>query len=167
MCLYLLAYNGPTYHRWSHKDILLKVNIFVWRLLRNHLTTTNNLVKWRLLQPSATLCAGNCGKEKDINHLFLSCDFFGKVWTGTYNWLCLTTVHPAQVSDHLLQFGGGFSKSSCTVLRSIWLTCVWTIWHEKKFKSFKTKGEISSASPWKNKATIFLMAKGKSPKFCF
>lgn len=78
-----------------HKEVPLKANIFAWRLLRNRLPTTYNLINRRVLQPNTTLYAGNCGKEEDINHLFLFCDFIGKVWSDIFVWLGLATVHSA------------------------------------------------------------------------
>lgn len=58
-----------------HEKVLLKVNIFSWRLLRNCLPITYNLIKRMLLQPNATLWAGNYCKEEDIIHFF-SCDLY-------------------------------------------------------------------------------------------
>jgi len=40
---------------------------------------------------------------EDVDHLFLSYSFFGKIWFGVYNWLSLTMVHPEHVAHHLLQ----------------------------------------------------------------
>jgi len=62
--------------QFGTNEIPLKVNLFVWRLLWNRLPTI------------------------DIDHLFLSCDVFGKIWLGIYNWLGLTIVHPEHVADH-------------------------------------------------------------------
>jgi len=99
----------------------------------------------------------------------LSCDFFGKVWSGVYVWLGLTTVHPAKLSDHLLPFGsiGDFCKESllCSSLNLAYLRLNHLT--RKKFKSFQTKGGMSSSSSLENKVTIFLVAKDKSLKFCF
>jgi len=61
---------------------------------------------------------GDCGQVDDMNHLFLSCDCFRKLWCGLYSWFGFTTVHPAQVEDHFLQFRslGGYSKNIRLVL---------------------------------------------------
>jgi hypothetical protein len=103
----------------------LKVNLFAWRLLWNRLPTYN-LIRRHVLHSNAQLCASGCGKIDGINYLFLSCDVFGKIWLGIYNWLGLTTVHPEHVADHLLQFEhlGGFSKNNRATFQLIWLSSV-------------------------------------------
>jgi len=81
-------------------------------LLHNRIPATHNLIKRKVLQPNVHRCVGGCGKSEYIHHLFLSCDFFEKIWCGISNWLDFITVHPAHVSNHLLQFKtlGGFPK---------------------------------------------------------
>jgi hypothetical protein len=83
----------------------LKVNLFAWRLFLNRLPTTDNLIKRQVLQPNAQLFTGGCGMMEDAEHLFLSCDFFEKLWYGISNWLSFHMVYPEHVSDHLHQFG--------------------------------------------------------------
>lgn len=65
------------------------------------------------MEPNVNICVGGCEEVGDMNHLFLSCDFFKKLWHGLYSWLGFTTVHPAQVAAHFLQFGSldGYSKN--------------------------------------------------------
>jgi len=83
-----------------HKEVPLKVNIFVWRLLRNRLPTTDNLIRCRILQSNTHYCSSGCGSSEDIDHLFLSCDFYEQIWYDIYNWLGIVTVKPAHVKDH-------------------------------------------------------------------
>jgi len=96
-----------------------------------------------VLHPNAQLCPGGCGKIEDIDHLFVSCDVFGKIWLGIYNWLGLTTVHPKHVADHLLQFEhlGGFSKYTRATFQLICLSSVWVIWRERNAHVFSHKDE--------------------------
>jgi len=49
-----------------------------------------------------------CGKSEDIDHLFLSCDFFRKIWYDIFIWFGFTMF-----ADHLFQFGnlGSFLKN--------------------------------------------------------
>jgi len=72
---------------WN-KEVPLKISLYAWRLLRNRLPTTDNLIKRHILHPNAQLCVGGCSMIKDAKHLFLSCDFFGKLWYGA--WLSLS-----------------------------------------------------------------------------
>jgi len=104
----------------------LKISLFAWRLLRDRLPTTDNLIKRHFLHPNAQLCVGGCGMIEDAKHLFLSCDFFGKLWYGISNRLGYNIVFLENVSDHLYQFGtfSGFSNSKHSALNLIWLSCV-------------------------------------------
>lgn len=95
---------------WN-KEVPLKVSLVAWRLLRNCLPTTNNWIQISFHQ----LCAGDCDKMEDIDHLFLSCDFFRHLWHDIANWLGFSTMPPEHVSDHFLQFenlGGTVLKPS-------------------------------------------------------
>lgn len=69
--------NGlPT--RWN-KQLPIKVNLFIWRLLLNRLPTRDNLVARHINIPSS-LCPV-CRKEvESVLHLFLRCDFTDQVW---------------------------------------------------------------------------------------
>jgi len=60
-----------------------EVNLFAWRVLSNRLPTTDNLRR-RVLYLNAQLCMGRCGLMEDIDHLFLSCEFFWKIWLGIF-----------------------------------------------------------------------------------
>jgi len=104
---------------FGHKKVPLKVNIFVWRLLRNHLPTTDNLIRIMILQPNSQLSSDGCGSTKDIDHLFLTYDFFGQIWYAIYNWLDLAPVKHALVKDYLIQ-----SKNICN---DFYLSCVWIV----------------------------------------
>ena len=110
---------------WN-KEVPLKISLFAWRLLRDRLPTTDNLIKRHILLPNAQLCVGGCGMMEDAKHLFLSCDFFGKLWYDISHWLSYNIVFPEHVSDHLYQFGtlGGFSKINCSAFHLIVILCV-------------------------------------------
>ena len=69
---------------WNN-EVPLKVNLFSWLLLRNRLPTMDNLIRRRILHLNTQLCAGGCSKMEDVDHLFLSCNFFGKIWFCIYN----------------------------------------------------------------------------------
>jgi hypothetical protein len=44
-----------------HKQVPLKVSIFVWRLLRDSLPTKSNLVARGIISPEDQLCVSGCG----------------------------------------------------------------------------------------------------------
>lgn len=97
-----------------NNEVPLNVSFFAWRLLRNWLPITYNLIIRHILHLNAQLCVAGCGIMEDIDRLFISCDFFEIFWIGISNWLGFITVHPKHVAYHFLQFEnlGGFQKSS-------------------------------------------------------
>jgi len=114
---------------WN-KEVPLKISIFAWRLLRNRLPTTDNLIKKHIFYIRMRNYAwGGCNMIEDAKHLFLSCDFFGKLWYDISHWLGYHLVFPENVSDHLYQFStfSGFSNGKRSALNLIWLSCVWVI----------------------------------------
>jgi len=54
-----------------HKDIPLKVVIFVWHLFRDRLPTKDNLYRRRVIAVDDRLCVGGCGSLESSTHLFL------------------------------------------------------------------------------------------------
>jgi hypothetical protein len=67
-----------------HKQVPLKVSIFVWHLLRDRLPTKQNLALRGVLPMKARSCIAGCGHVEDLNRIFLSCPFFGAslAWCG-------------------------------------------------------------------------------------
>lgn len=121
-----------------HKQAPLKVNLFAWRLIRNSLSTKDNLVRRRVLLNDDNVCVGGCDSLEIAEHLFLGCDIFVSVWSLVLQWMRLSFVAPAIVCDHLLQFShrAGFPKSSHSFFKIIWLACVWVIWKEMNNQVF-------------------------------
>lgn len=93
-----------------------------------------------MFQSNTQFCMGGCGKLKDTDHLFMHCDFFGKIWVFVSHWLGIITVNLVCVSDHLLQFEwlGGFSKNIRSGIHLILLSTVWVICKERNSRIFST-----------------------------
>jgi len=62
-----------------HKDVPLKVLLFMWRMLRDRLPTKNNLHRCRVLDFDDQFCVGGCGSAETSTHLFLHCVHFSLV----------------------------------------------------------------------------------------
>jgi len=88
-----------------HKQVPLKVSVFVWRLLRNRLPTKDNLLRRRIIQHDDTSCVGRCGSPETADHLLFRCDHFGLLWHRLYQWVGISFVIPASVRAHLHHFG--------------------------------------------------------------
>ena len=122
-----------------HKDVPLKVLLFMWRLLRDWLPTKNNLHRRRVLDFDDQFCVGGCGSAKTSTHLFLHCMHFSLVWNHILQWLGVVTVLPNDITGHFNQFQhfGGVTKSRQSILQVIWLATVWEIWKDRNNKNFK------------------------------
>ena len=59
------------------KQIMLKVNIFIWRLFLNRLAAKMNLFRRNILDYHDSFCLTACRLVEDQDHLFFSCAFYG------------------------------------------------------------------------------------------
>jgi len=98
-----------------HKDVPLKVVLFVWRLFHDRLPTRDNLFRRRIIDIEG------CGLVETSSHLFLHCNLFGSVWNHIYRWVGVSAVMPANVEDHFIQFShiGGATKTRRSILQVI------------------------------------------------
>jgi len=87
-----------------HKQVLLKVSIFAWWLLRDRHPTKSNLVTCGVLDSEVCLCVSGCGRLEDARHLFLSCSWFGSIWPLLRSWIAFDGVDHYNISDHFTQF---------------------------------------------------------------
>jgi hypothetical protein len=127
-----------------HKQVPLKVSIFVWRLLRDRLPTKTNLVARGIISPEAHFCVAGCDDIESAQHLFLSCGTFGSLWGLVRSWIGFSAVDTHTIPDHFVQFtysAGGF-RARRSFLQLIWLACVWVIWNERNHRLFN-----NAASP--------------------
>jgi len=124
-----------------HKDVPLKVVLFRWRMLRDRLSTKDNLFRRGVIDQASRQCVSGCGSLETSNHLFLHCNFFGSIWHFIYRWLGLLMVAPSQVSNHFYQFSGcgGTTKGHRSILQVIWFAENWEIWKERNNRLFNGK----------------------------
>ena len=76
-----------------HKHIPLKVSIFAWRLVKNRLPTRANLVHRGILSDAVAGCLCGCGATETSQHLFISCDFYGTLWSQVRSWLGVSLIY--------------------------------------------------------------------------
>lgn len=88
-----------------HKEVPLKVSIFVWRLLRDRLSIKDNLHRHNIIPHDNMLCDGGSGMEETTKYLFLSCPLFGFIWPHLHHWVGILAVDPSYLIEHFLQFG--------------------------------------------------------------
>ncbi|CAJ2644534.1 unnamed protein product [Trifolium pratense] len=122
-----------------HRQVPLKVSICAWRLLRDRLPTKANLVTRGILSTEAHLCTSGCGEVESAQHLFLSCSFFGPLWSLVSSWIGSSVVTAQTLSDHFVRFtdSAGGSRARRSFMQLIWLACVWVVWTERNHRLFK------------------------------
>ena len=86
------------------KEAPLKVSMFVWRLLRNRIPTKDNLFCRRIIPVDDISCISGCDSPETVDHLLCHCPHFGVVWHHIFQWLGISFIAPAFISDHLHQF---------------------------------------------------------------
>ncbi|AES88425.1 hypothetical protein MTR_4g054990 [Medicago truncatula] len=87
----------------------------------------------------ARFCVTGCGHVEDVNHMFLSCPFFGALWPMVRAWLDAEGVDSHAISDHFVQFieyVGGL-KFRRSLFHLIWLQCVWVLLKERNDRLFR------------------------------
>jgi len=70
-------------------------------------------------------CLAGCGHLETIEHLFISCDFYGSLWKEVRSWLGLSGPDPYNISDYFYQFthtAGGL-RARRFFLQLVWLLC--------------------------------------------
>lgn len=80
-----------------------KINIFIWRLLRNRLPTTDNKRKRNLLTGERDCKCPFCKcVEESVSHVLFTCKMARAVWSHYYAWLDLNSVLLQHFRQHFL-----------------------------------------------------------------
>jgi len=143
--------------------------VFVWRLLRNRLTTNDNLVRRSVLSHTDAVCVSGCGSIETATHLFLDYGVFGSLSSHVWLWLGISSVPSGDLHQHFIQFinMAGLPRSTHMFFKIIWFTYVWVIWKERNDRAFNNKASISSILIEKVKLTSFLWLKSKQAIFTY
>jgi hypothetical protein len=114
---YLVTF-GATEDLMCHKYVLLKVSIFVWRLLHNRLPMKTNLVARDIISPEAHFCVSGCGGVESAQHfpilLVLFRHYFGiglTFWWWTHN-ISLITLFSLLIQQVVVEHVGLLCNSS-------------------------------------------------------
>lgn len=73
------------------KAVPLKFNFFVQRMLLNRIPTKDNLFRRRISVKVDINFSADCGCVEDIDHLFINCDLFGRLWSLISSLLSIST----------------------------------------------------------------------------
>lgn len=96
------------------KAVQLKINIFACRLFLTRVLTKDNFVRQHIIVLTNHNYSPDCGLLEDMEHLFVKCDFYDRLWSLVSGWLGLSTTTHGNLWIHLVQFGelGGFETCS-------------------------------------------------------
>jgi hypothetical protein len=110
-----------------------KVIAFSWKLIRNRLLTTDNLLRRGIhVDGGMTLCVHCVSREEKASHLFLSCDFALGMWMAIFRWLGLVLIMPPNLAMLFECFvGAAASKKGRLGHYLIWHATVWMIWRSR------------------------------------
>jgi len=95
------------------KAVQLKINIFACRLFLNCVPTKDNLVRRHIIALTDHNCSDGCELLKDMEHLFVKCEFYDRLWSLVSGWLGFSTATHGNLFVRLVQFGGlgGYSNN--------------------------------------------------------
>jgi len=121
-----------------HPQVPSKVSILAWRLLRDRLPTKSNMLRRGIIHGENSSCVAGCGCIESVQHLFISCDFFGTLWHHVRQWLGLSGVDHNDIGTHFAQFTNylGGRRRCRSFLQLLWRMCVWLIWKERNNRVF-------------------------------
>ena len=96
----------------------------------------------RVLSINDQLCK-ECRCLEDIDHLLVSCVFYGNIWYLVYDWLGISSETSSNPLLHFHHFCalGGVSNQWSAVLKMIWLATFYVIWKEINKHIFQQKAE--------------------------
>ncbi|PNX74066.1 heat shock protein [Trifolium pratense] len=113
-----------------HPQVPLKVSIMAWRLLRDRLPTSANLVSRGIPLAADHRCAFGCAEVETTHPLFISCSTADSLWTLVRSWIGSTYMTAPTLSAYFTQFTGSTSgtRAHRSFMQLVWLVCVWVIW---------------------------------------
>ena len=118
----------------------------MWRLLRNRLSTKDNLVRRHVLHQDDAACVSGWGNLEAAAHLFLACDIFSSLWSHVWHWLGISSVSYGDLRQHFVHFTNmaGLPRSTHLFFRIIWFASIWVLWKERNDHVFQNTASNSS-----------------------
>ncbi|CAI9274000.1 unnamed protein product [Lactuca saligna] len=112
---------------WN-KYILIKINVFMWRVLLNCIPTRINLSNHGIDIP-CLFCPLCDNAMEDSNHVYLLCDIAVQVWNAIARWVDLTFRHLINIVELMSWVDTvPLSSKKRNVLEVIILSTIWILW---------------------------------------
>ncbi|GJX66455.1 RNA-directed DNA polymerase, eukaryota, reverse transcriptase zinc-binding domain protein [Tanacetum coccineum] len=114
--------------RWN-RNVLIKVNVFLWRLALNKLPSKVNLDRIGI-DVDSTLCS-ICGEDVEtVNHIFFSCEMAKDLWALLAKWWSLDIPICSNFSEWSSWLGSlHLSSKKNLFLDGVGGTLLWSIWN--------------------------------------
>ncbi|GJY14248.1 RNA-directed DNA polymerase, eukaryota [Tanacetum coccineum] len=105
-----------------------KVNIFIWRALRDRLLTRWNLSN-KGVELNSILCPNCSASPETIHHSLWECSLATRVWAKVFSWLDLPFPSPLLLQDVYVYVDQlHIQKDMKLMLHAIFGVVLWTLW---------------------------------------
>ncbi|GJZ22800.1 RNA-directed DNA polymerase, eukaryota, reverse transcriptase zinc-binding domain protein [Tanacetum coccineum] len=119
---------APNATRWL-RNIPIKVNIFIWRLMLNKLPFRVNLDR-KSIDVGSILCLICQEDVETINHIFFSCNMAMDLWAKFARWWELVIPICTNISEWFDWLGSlHVSSKTKSIIEGVGGTLLWSIWN--------------------------------------
>ncbi|GJS13573.1 RNA-directed DNA polymerase, eukaryota [Tanacetum coccineum] len=120
--------DGGSETRWN-RFLPKKINIFIWRALRDRLPT-----RWNLSRKGIDLDSLSCpicdSSIETLNHTLWFCSLATSIWHKIFAWLDIDIPCPSHIQDIFSWIGNmRVSASIKSILEVICGVALWALWH--------------------------------------
>ncbi|GJU77016.1 RNA-directed DNA polymerase, eukaryota, reverse transcriptase zinc-binding domain protein [Tanacetum coccineum] len=120
----------------------IKVNVFIWRLRLDKLSTLVNMDR-KSIDVDSLLCPICKARVENVDHLFFSCEMTHDLWGLLARWCILDIPEVSNITEWFSWLDDAHvSKSARVILEGIASTMLWFIWNFRNaciFSSSKPK----------------------------
>ncbi len=126
---------------WKSK-VPPRVAFFVWIVAKGKILTMDNLRKRGICLVEWCCLCKKSGESPE--HLLLHCSYAQALWSFAFSLFGISWVMPAQITDLLTSWMGGFAKSRAALVWGEVPHCVmWLLWREHNHRVFEGQ-EVTS-----------------------
>nr|GEY87256.1 RNA-directed DNA polymerase, eukaryota [Tanacetum cinerariifolium] len=138
--------DGDSKTRWNH-SLPKKINIFIWKALRDRLPTRWNLSR-KGIELDTLLCPICDSNIETVDHTFWTCSLATSIWNKIFDWLDIDAPSPVHIHDIFTWINDlRVSTTKKSILEVICGVALWALW---QFRN----GLVFGSSP-SNRCTLF------------